>query len=183
MAKKITTKETKEKKTTTTKKATTSKSKKSVKAELEKIEQITNQAEDANNIFDLVPDEVETENGYNGTPANDPIPVDTYVGGEHYVNPDPVDFDAEVKSIIEDATPSQDVVDYVEEFENEKEKLNEKINKNPEKAEETIKAEIKKIEAIRKKVADVHANLQKQNEKTIRRENFTNLWNGMGYDL
>ena len=93
-------------------------------------------------------------------------------------NPKDIDFDAEVKRIIETAEPSEEVKEQVEEFESGKNEFNEKLEKNPQEAEKLGEEELKRVEALKKKAETIKANIQKENKRTFKNSDFTNWWNG-----
>ena len=54
------------------------------------------------------------------------------------------------------------------------------MTKHPEKAEETLKKEIKRVEELRRKAETIKKLIQDSRSKD---DVFTNTWNGMGYDF
>ena len=170
--------EKKEKKVTTTaKKATTKKAatkktskKTAVTQEIEKLEKALDEVT-PEKVIESVPEEIRADVVKNQEEL------------EKINESEPIDVEAEAKKIFENPQPSEEVMERVAEFEKEKELFAKKIEENPEKAEEIVKTEIKKIEQIKKQTEAVRASLQELNRRSTRRDNFTNLWNGMGYDL
>ena len=92
--------------------------------------------------------------------------------------PEKIDLEAEVKKVFENAEPSSEVKEQIEEFENGKEEFNKKFEKGLEDPEKLIQEEIKRVEKIKKKVESLKANAIKEDKKTFGSENFTNWWNG-----
>lgn len=167
----------KTKKTLTGKKAETnslkatvkSKKKTSTQEQLDKLSKALDDM-DETKIIELVPEEIKEDVKKDFETAN-------------LEEPTPVDFDKEVEEIFENAEPSEEVQEQVKAFEEEKKDFVEAIQKEPEKAEEIVKKELGKMEALKKQVQAMKENLHNINVRNERRENFTNLWNGMGYDL
>ena len=93
-------------------------------------------------------------------------------------NPKDIDFDTEVKRIIETAEPSEEVKEQVEEFESGKNEFNEKLEKNPQEAEKLVEEELKRVEALKKKAETIKANIQKENKRTFKNSDITNWWKG-----
>ena len=161
-----TTKKKNTKKTGTTKKTT---KKTEVTKQIEQLEEALKTADETNAI-DLLPEEVKTE--IKAEEAKTPLD-----------NPEEIDFDKEVEKVLSNTEPSEEVKAQVEKFEAEKEKLNKEIEKNPENAEKLISDELKQIQELKKKIETMRSNLRNTNRERSNRENFTNLWNGIGYDL
>ena len=156
------------KKTATTKKAATTKktTKKSATMEqIEKLEKALERTKDED-VMNLLPDEVKAE-----------IEADRKEAG-NIEEPQDIDFDSEVKKIIETAEPSDEVKEQVAEFEKGKEAFNENIAKEPEKTEQFVQEELKRVEALKKKAEAMKAALQKENKRILGNEGFTNWWNG-----
>ena len=154
----------KTKKTTaTTKKAATTK-KNSTQKQIENLEKALEKAKDED-VMKLVPEEVKAD-----------IEVEK-AAVDALEEPKDIDFDAEVKKIIETAEPSEEVKEQLKAFEAGKEKFNEKIDKEPEKAEQIVQEELKRIEALKKKAEALKANIQR-NKNRLGNEGFTNWWNG-----
>ena len=152
---------------TTIKKAATKKeSKKS--ATMEQIEKLEKALENtkSEDVVNLVPEEIRADI------EAEKAEVDSLE------NPKEIDFDAEVKRIIETAEPSEEVKEQVEEFENGKNEFNEKLEKNPQEAEKLVEEELKRVEALKKKAEAIKANIQKENKRTFKNSDFTNWWNG-----
>ena len=163
-----TTKKAKTAETTTVKKAATTKktSKKSETMEqIEKLEKALEQTK-GEDVMNLLPDDVKAD-----------IEADK-AEAEKFENPKDIDFDAEVKKIIETAEPSEEVKEQVAEFEDGKEEFDKKIAKEPENAEKLVKEELKRVEALKKKAEAMKAAIQKENRKTFGNSDFTNWWNG-----
>ena len=93
-------------------------------------------------------------------------------------NPKGIDFDAEVKKIIETAEPSKEVKEQVEEFENGKDEFNKKLEKNPQEAEKIIEEELKRVDELKKKAETIKANIERETKRTFKNSDFTNWWNG-----
>lgn len=72
----------------------------------------------------------------------------------------------------------KETADKISNFEKSKEEFGKQLESNPEKAEELIKNEIKKTEAL-KASAEKKINSNKQ----VKHINITSWWNGMGYDM
>lgn len=146
--------------------ATTKESKKS--ATMEQIEKLEKALENtkSEDVVNLVPeeirDDVETEKAE----------------ADSLENPKEIDFDAEVKRIIETVEPSEEVKEQVEELENGKNEFNEKLEKNPQEAEKLVEEEIKRVEALKKKAEAIKANIRKESKRTFKDSDFTNWWNG-----
>ena len=152
--------------TTVKKAATKNESKKS--ATMEQIEKLEKALENTKNedVVNLVPEEIK---------------ADIETKDAEIIAPDDqkdIDFDAEVKKIIETAEPSKEIKEQIEEFENGKNDFNEKLDKNPEEAEKLIEDELKRVDALKKKAETIKANIQKENKRTFRNSDFTNWWNG-----
>lgn len=146
--------------------ATTKESKKSTTMEqIEKLEKALEKTKEED-AMNLVPEAVkeDIESGKSET--------------ETLVDVEPVDFDAEVKKIIETVEPSEDVKEQIEEFGNGKDEFNEKLEKNPQEAEKLVEEEIKRVEALKKKAEAIKANIQKENKREFKNSDFTNWWNG-----
>ena len=146
--------------------ATTKESKKS--ATMEQIEKLEKALEDAKgeDVVNLVPEEIRAD-------------VETEKAeADSLENPKEIDFDAEVKRIIETVEPSEEVKEQVEELENGKNEFNEKLEKNPQEAEKLVEEEIKRVEALKKKAEAIKANIQKESKRTFKDSDFTNWWNG-----
>ena len=146
--------------------ATTKESKKS--ATMEQIEKLEKALEDAKSkdVVNLVPEEIKAD------VETEKAEVDSLE------NPKEIDFDAEVKRIIETVEPSEEVKEQVEELENGKNEFNEKLEKNPQEAEKLVEEEIKRVEALKKKAEAIKANIQKESKRTFKDSDFTNWWNG-----
>ena len=151
----------------TSKKAATKKtSKKSATMEqIEKLEKALKETKEED-VMNLLPDDVKAD-----------IEADK-AEAEKFENPQDIDFDAEVKKIIETAEPSEEVKEQVAEFEQGKAEFNGKLEKDPEGAEKTIKDELKRVETIKKKAEAMKAALEKENKRTFGSSDFTNWWNG-----
>ena len=146
--------------------ATAKESKKS--ATMEQIEKLEKALEDAKgeDVVNLVPEEIRAD-------------VETEKAeADSLENPKEIDFDAEVKRIIETVEPSEEVKEQVEELENGKNKFNEKLEKNPQEAEKLVEEELKRVEALKKKAEAIKANIQKESKRTFKDSDFTNWWNG-----
>lgn len=146
--------------------ATTKESKKS--ATMEQIEKLEKALEDAKgeDVVNLVPEEIRAD-------------VETEKAeADSLENPKEIDFDAEVKRIIETVEPSEEVKEHVEELENGKNEFNEKLEKNPQEAEKLVEEELKRVEALKKKAEAIKANIQKESKRTFKDSDFTNWWNG-----
>lgn len=152
--------------TTTANKATTSRSKKSdTLKQIENLEKALENVKDED-VTNLVPEEIKAD-----------IEADKETA-DALETPKDVDFDAEVKKIIDTAEASEEVKEQFEDFEAGKEKFNENIEKEPEKTEELVQEEIKRIEALKKKAEATKAKIQHENKKRLGNEGFTNWWNG-----
>lgn len=152
---------------TMVKKAATKKeSKKS--ATMEQIEKLEKALEDAKSkdVVNLVPEEIRAD------VEAEKAEVDSLENSKE------IDFDAEVKRIIETAEPSEEVKEQVEEFGNGKNEFNEKLEKNPQEAEKLVEDELKRVEALKKKAEAIKANIQKENKREYKNSDFTNWWNG-----
>ena len=146
--------------------ATAKESKKS--ATMEQIEKLEKALEDtkSEDVVNLVPEEIRAD-------------VETEKAeADSLENPKEIDFDAEVKRIIETVEPSEEVKEQVEELENGKNKFNEKLEKNPQEAEKLVEEELKRVEALKKKAEAIKANIQKESKRTFKDSDFTNWWNG-----
>lgn len=146
--------------------ATTKESKKS--ATMEQIEKLEKALENAKgeDVVNLVPEEIRAD-------------VETEKAeADSLENPKEINFDAEVKRIIETVEPSEEVKEQVEELENGKNEFNEKLEKNPQEAEKLVEEEIKRVEALKKKAEAIKANIQKESKRTFKDSDFTNWWNG-----
>ena len=154
--------------TTTVKKAETTKKTTKKSATMEQIEKLEKALEQTKeeDVMNLLPEDVKAD-----------IEADK-AESEKFENPQDIDFDAEVKKIIETAEPSDEVKEQVAEFEKGKEAFNENIAKEPEKAEQIVQEELKRVEALKKKAEAMRVALQKENKKTFGNSDFTNWWNG-----
>ena len=146
--------------------ATAKESKKS--ATMEQIEKLEKALEDtkSEDVVNLVPEEIRADVEAEKTEV------------DSLENPKEIDFDAEVKRIIETVEPSEEVKEQVEELENGKNEFNEKLEKNPQEAEKLVEEEIKRVEALKKKAEAIKANIQKESKRTFKDSDFTNWWNG-----
>jgi hypothetical protein len=133
--------------------------------QIEKLEKALEKTKDEN-VMNLLPDDVKAD-----------IEADK-AEAEKFENPQDIDFDAEVKKIIETAEPSEEVKEQVAEFERGKDEFNEKLEKDPENAEKVIKDELKRVETIKKKAEAMKAALERENKRTFGSSDFTNWWNG-----
>ena len=163
-----TTKKVKTAETTTVKKAATTKKTSKKSATMEQIEKLEKALEQTKgeDVMNLLPDDVKAD-----------IEADK-AEAEKFENPKDIDFDAEVKKIIETAEPSEEVKEQVAEFEQGKEEFDKKIAKEPENAEKLVKEELKRVETLKKKAEALKANIQKENKRTFGNSDFTNWWNG-----
>lgn len=83
----------------------------------------------------------------------------------------------EIQSEIKEALkPIEELDEKIEEFKKEQELLQTKIEADPEKIEETIKSEIKKVEALKN-------DIEKKINNIPRKPDVTSWWNGMNYDF
>ena len=147
------------KKTTKTGNGKKTTKKTEVTKQIEQLEEAL-KAADEKGAIDLLPEEVKAEIKDEETkPTLD--------------NPEEIDFDKEVQKILSDTEPSDEV----------KENLNKELEKNPENAEKLISDKLKQIQELKKRIETMRDNFQKVNRIREKRDNFTNLWNGMGYDL
>ena len=139
---------------------TKDKTKKSKTVEqIEKLEKALKENE-AQDVVNLVPEEVKAD-----------IEADKQEA-DALETPKEIDVEAEVKKIIEDAEPSEEVKAQVEDFEAGKEEFNKKIETEPENPEEVVKAEIKRVEKLIKKAEAL------KNKRHLGNEGFTSWWNG-----
>ena len=152
----------------TVKKASTGKKTTKKSATIEQIEKLEKVLKDTKeqDIINLVPDEIKAD------------VKEERAELANFEDEKRVDFESEVKKIIESVEPSDEVKEQVDEFEKAKEDFNEKLEKEPEQAEKHVQEEIERIETIKKKVETMKANLQKENKRIISNEGFTNWWNG-----
>ena len=162
---------TKVKKAPATTKVASTKSKKVSKTK-EQIATLEKALEKVNeeNVLDLVPEEVKAE-------------IVENENNFKVENVKPIDFDAEVKKILDNPEPPEEVKEQVEDFEKGKGRFVENIEKTPEKAEELIEDEIKRAEALKKKVEKIRENIRKASSYLTRNDQFTNLWNGTDYGM
>ena len=138
---------------------TKDKTKKSKTVEqIEKLEKALKENE-AQDVVNLVPEEVKAD-----------IEADKQEA-DALETPKEIDVEAEVKKIIEDAEPSEEVKAQVEDFEAGKEEFNKKIETEPENPEEVVKAEIKRVEKLIKKAEAL------KNKRHLGNEGFTSWWN------
>ena len=153
--------------TTTAKKATTSRSKKSdTLKQIENLEKALGNVKDED-VTNLAPEEIKAD-----------IEADKEAVDALEEQKD-IDFDTEVKKIIDTAEASEEVKEQFEDFETGKEKFNENIEKEPEKAEELVQEEIKRVEALKKKAEALKTKIQHENKgKLGGNEGFTSWWNG-----
>lgn len=160
---------TKKAKTTTVEKAATKKPNESKKtATIEQIERLEKALEQTKEeeVLNRLPEDIKADIEAEKT-ESDPL-----------INPEPIDFDTEVKKIIETTEPSEEVKEQLAEFENGKKEFNEKLTKEPENAEKLIQDELKRVETLKKKAEAIKAGLQKENKGNVRNDTFTNWWNG-----
>lgn len=127
--------------------------------QIEKLEKALKENE-AQDVVNLVPEEVKAD-----------IEADKHEA-DALETPKEIDVEAEVKKIIEDAEPSEEVKAQVEDFETGKEQFNKKIEAEPENAEKIVEAELKRVEALKKKAEAL------KNKRHTGNEGFTNWWNG-----
>lgn len=93
--------------------------------------------------------------------------------------PEEINLDEEVRKIFETVEPSDEIKEQLDAFENGKAEFSEKIGKEPEKAEEIVQDEIKRIEGIKKSLEAIKTNLTpKPAPRRVDNEGFTNWWNG-----
>ena len=137
----------------------------STKEQLDKLEKALEQIE-GQNVMDLVPEEIKADIEQNET---ENVLEDVK----------PINLDEEVKKVFETAEPSEEVANQIKEFDDLKEKFNKNIEKEPQEAENLAKGALKKAEALKKRAEALRA----ANEKAMRRETFTNVWNGTSYDF
>jgi hypothetical protein len=133
-----TTKKVKTAETTTVKKAATTKKTSKKSATMEQIEKLQKALKETKeeDVMNLLPDDVKVD-----------IEADK-AEAEKFENPQDIDFDAEVKKIIETAEPSEEVKEQVAEFEQGKAEFDEKLEKDPEGTEKAIKDELKRAAAL-----------------------------------
>ena len=147
----------------------TEKTKKTTKAK-EQIAKLEKALEsiDEKKVLDLIPEEVKAD-----IVEDNVTPVDDA----------PVDFDAEVKKILENPEPSEEIKEEIAEFEEGKKTFEEKLEKAPEKTEEIVQEEIDRVESIKKKLEALQEKLKEgQNPgQKINGEAFTNIWNGTNF--
>jgi hypothetical protein len=154
---------------TKTKKAETTKATTKKKTEtLKQIENLENALKDMKDedIIDNVPEEIKEE-----------VKADIETASE-FGKSDDVEVLEEVKDIFEKAELPQEIQEQFDELNKSKAEFNEKIEKEPEKTEEIVKAEIKKMGNLKKKAESMRAALLEENKKNISNEGFTNWWNG-----
>ena len=154
--------------TETIKKAATSKKTTKKSATIEQIEKLEKALEQTKeeDVLNLLPEDVKAD-----------IEADK-AEAEKFENPKDIDFDAEVKKIFEDTTPSDEVKEQVDEFEKGKEEFNKKLEKEPKNAEKLVREELKRVEALKKKAEAMRDAIQKENKRSFGSEDFTNWWNG-----
>ena len=155
----------KTKKTTAPMKKAATTKKNSAQKQIENLEKALEKAKDED-VMNLVPEEVKAD-----------IEVEK-AAVDALEEPKDIDFDAEVKKIIETAEPSEEVKEQLKAFEVGKEKFNEKIDKEPEKAEQIVQEELKRIETLKKKAEALKASIQHNNKRRLDNEGFSNWWNG-----
>ena len=163
-----TTKKVKTAETTTVKKAATTKKTTKKSATMEQIEKLEKALEQTKgeDVMNMLPDDVKAD-----------IEADK-AEAEKFENPQNIDFDKEMKKIIETAEPSDEVKEQIAEFEQGKKEFNEKIAKEPEKAEKLVREEIKRVEALKKKAEAMKSAIQREDKRTYANDSFTNWWNG-----
>lgn len=129
---------------------------------VEQIEKLENalKENEAQDVVNLVPEEVKAE-----------IEADKQEA-DALETPKEIDVEAEVKKIIEDAEPSEEVKAQVEDFEAGKKEFNKKIEAEPENAEKLVETELKRVEALKKKAEEL------KNKRHVGNEGFTSWWNG-----
>lgn len=153
-------------KATTTRKTT---KKQSVKEQLENLDKALENIE-GKDVMELLPDEVKAD-------------IVDETTGKDFEEPKEIDVDEEVKKIFKDSEPSEEVKKQIEEFEVGKEKFNEEMAKHPEKAEETVNKELKRVQELKKKVETMQKGIDAVRDSRSRDDIFTNLWNGVNYGL
>lgn len=156
----------KEKKASTGKRTT---KKQTVQEQLETLDKALESIE-GKDVKELLPEEVKAD-------------IEAEAIETEVEEPKEVDFDEEVKEILENAEPSEEVKEKIEEFETGKEEFNKKITTNPENAAEVVKNELKRVEELKKKVQALDKNISKVRNSQNRNDIFTNVWNGVGYDF
>lgn len=92
--------------------------------------------------------------------------------------PKDINLEEEVKKVLSTTEPSEELKEQIKEFEDGKKEFSKKIEKEPEKTEEIVREEIKRVETIVKKVKAMKESLNDENKGVIRDEGFTNWWNG-----
>lgn len=149
------------------KKTKTSTKKATMKEQIEKLDQALAENEGVD-ITAFLPEEVVADIETNKQPQ--PAPEN-------------LNLDKEVKKILEEAEPSAEVQELVDDFTSSAAKVEEVLNKEPEKAEEVIAAEAKHVEDTLNKIEELKERVFKMTKAKHRENTFTNLWNGMGYDF
>ena len=140
---------------------------------MEQIEKLENALKETKkeDIMNLLPDDVKAD-----------IEADK-AEAEKFESPRDIDFDTEVKKVLDDIEPSDEVKNVMNEFEAGKELFNEELVSSAGNPEELVKKEIKRIEELKKKVETMKKGLEGVRNSQTKDSLFTNLWNGMGYDL
>lgn len=89
------------------------------------------------------------------------------------------------KDMEEAIKPLTDIAKKIQEVNEAQTEFNKTLSENPNKAEELIQNEIKRVEAIKEKVEKIikPADSTAEEHRNIRSSTMTSWWNGMGYDI
>ena len=154
---------------TTKKPATVKKTEteKSIQQEIEKLEKALD-AVDNKNIVDLVPEEIKEDVKKDVEVLNGIDAVDR-------------DLEDKIKSELENITPSEEIVEKMEELNESKKLFEEQIEKAPEKAVELARTELNKMAELKKKTEELKNRFFKESEP--KNNGTTFFWNGVRYDF
>ena len=150
--------------TTTTKKAATTKKSSTLK-QIEDLEKALGEVK-PEDIQNLVP-----EDGVQGVDMAE-------LRKENEAQVPETNIDEEVKEILNNTEPSDEVKEQIEDFEKSQSDFAKQLDENPEKATEIVEEEIKKMEQLKQKAETIKANIQKATDRNFRNEGFTSWWNG-----
>jgi hypothetical protein len=110
--------------------------------------------------------------------ANEPDKVIKAASEDEIQAQPETNIDDEVKEILTNTEPSDEVKEQIEDFEKTQTDFAKQLDENPEKAEQIVEEEIKKMEQLKQKAETIKANIQKVTDRNFRNEGFTSWWNG-----
>ena len=110
--------------------------------------------------------------------ANEPDKVIKAASEDEIQAQPETNIDDEVKEILTNTEPSDEVKEQIEDFEKTQTDFAKQLDENPEKAAEIVEEEIKKMEQLKQKAETIKTNIQKVTDRNFRNEGFTSWWNG-----